>query len=70
MKRNALIASFIMLVVGIIGRIYASNYTYVDEAGILYDSAWLPIGTLLIVISVVILLVLGVLSIINYFKNR
>jgi hypothetical protein len=66
MKRNALIVSIIMLIVGVIGRIYASNYSYVDETGILHDSAWLPIGTLLIVISVVILLGLGI----SYFRNR
>jgi hypothetical protein len=70
MRRNVFIASIVMLVLGIIGRIYANNYSYVDEAGMLHDSAWLPIGTLLIIISVFILLVLGVLSVISYFENR
>ena len=45
MKRNILYISIVLIVVGLIGRLYAAQYTYVTPEGVLVDSAWLPIGT-------------------------
>ena len=70
MKRIALYVSLALIVVGFIGRIYAAQYSYVTEEGMLVDSAWLPIGTLMIVIGVLVLLVVGVPYLIGYLKSR
>ena len=70
MKRIALYVSLALIVVGLIGRIYAAQYSYVTEEGMLVDSEWLPVGTLLIVIGVLALLVVGVLYLIGYLKSR
>lgn len=70
MARKLSITSVIMLVVGIIGRIYANNYTYIDANGILRDTAWLPISALLLLIGFLLLLIsLGIYGV-GYLKNR
>ena len=70
MKRKIFYISIGLIVIGIIGRIYAAQYTYVSSDGILHDSAWLPIGTLMIVIGILALVVLGILYLINLLRNR
>lgn len=70
MKRNILIVSIVLIVVGIIGRLYADQYSYVTPEGMLVDSPWLLIGTLMILIGVLVLIVLGILSAIGYLRNR
>ena len=70
MKRIVFYVSIVLIVVGIIGRLYADQYSYVTPEGMLVDSAWLPIGTLMILIGVLALIVLGVLSAISYLRNR
>ncbi|MBI9044963.1 MAG: DUF3955 domain-containing protein [Anaerolineaceae bacterium] len=70
MKRIMLIASIAMIVVGIMGQIYANNYTYVDTNGVLRDSAWMPISAILLFIGFLFLLISAVLYIVYYFKNR
>jgi len=70
MKRNVLYISIALIVIGIIGRIYAAQYTYVTPGGMIQDSAWLPIGTLMIVIGVLALIALGIQFAISYLGNR
>ncbi len=45
--------SIALIVVGIIGRLYAEQYSHVTPDGILQDSIWLPIGTLMVMIAAV-----------------
>jgi energy-converting hydrogenase Eha subunit C len=70
MKRIVLYASIVLIVIGIIGRLYANQYSHVTPEGMMVDSAWLPIGTLMILIGVLVLIVLGIVSAIGYLRNR
>jgi len=70
MKRNIFYVSIVLIVIGIIGRLYADQYSHVTPEGMLVDSMWLPIGTLMIIIGVLALFVLGILCAIGYLRNR
>ena len=70
MKRIVLYISIVLIVVGTIGRIYADQYSYVTPEGMLVDSPWLPIGTLMIVVGVLGLFVSGVLYLISFLRKR
>ena len=69
MKRNVFYISIALIVIGIIGRIYAAQFSYVTPEGVLQDSAWLPIGALMIIIGVLALIVLGILFVIKSLRN-
>ena len=69
MKR-AFYVSIALIVIGIIGRIYADQSSYVMPDGMLHDSIWLPLGTLMIFIGVLILIILGIRYVISSLKNR
>lgn len=70
MTRKLLITSIVMLVVGIIARIYANNYTYIDADGVLRDTAWLPISALLLLVGVLLLVISIVIYSVGYLKSR
>jgi len=70
MKRRVLYISIVLIVIGVIGRLYADQYSHVTPEGMVVDSVWLPIGTLMIVIGVLVLFVLGILYLISYLRNR
>ena len=70
MKRNIFYVSIVLIVIGIIGRLYADQYSHVTPEGMVVDSIWLPIGTLMILIGVLALIVLGILYVISYLRNR
>ena len=70
MKRNILYINIVLIVIGIIGRICAAQYTHVTPDGILHESAWLPIGNLMIIIGVLALIALGIQFMIGYLRNR
>ena len=70
MKRNIFYISIVLIVIGIVGRLYAGQYTHVTPDGLLQDSVWLPIGTLMVIIGVLALFVLGILFVISYLRNR
>jgi len=70
MKRNIFYVSIVLIVIGIIGRLYADQYSHVTPEVMLVDSMWLPIGTLMIIIGVLALFVLGILCAIGYLRNR
>ncbi len=70
MAKKLLISSVVLLIVGNFGRIYATNYTYIDENNILHDSAWLPISALTIFIGTILLLGALIAFAISYLKNR
>ena len=70
MKRNVFYISIVLIVIGIIGRLYAAQSAHVTPEGVLVESAWLPIGTLMIVLGILALFVLGILYAISYLGNR
>jgi energy-converting hydrogenase Eha subunit C len=70
MKRIILYTSIVLIVIGIIGRLYAAQYAHVTPEGVLVESTWLPIGTLMIIVGILALLVLGILYAISYLGNR
>jgi len=70
MKRNTFYISIVLIVIGIIGRLYADQYSHVTPEGMLVDSIWLPIGTLMVMIGILALFVLGILYVIRYLRNR
>jgi uncharacterized membrane protein len=70
MKRIVFYVSIVLIVIGIIGYIYANQYSHVTPEGMVVDSVWLPIGTLMILIGVLALIVLGIVSAISYLRNR
>jgi len=70
MKRKVFYISIGLIVIGIIGRLYADQYSHVTAEGMLVDSIWLPIGTLLVIIGILALFVLGILYVISYLRNR
>ncbi len=69
MAGKLLAAGIILLITGTIGRLYAANYTYVDADNILRDSAWLPIGSLMMLVGAVLLLVSAVLYGVTYVRG-
>ena len=70
MKRNIFYVSIVLIVIGIIGRLYADQYSHVTPEGMVVDSAWLLIGPLMILVGVLVSIVLGILSAISYLRNR
>ena len=70
MKRIVLYVSIVLIVIGIIGYIYANQYSHVTPEGMVVDSIWLLIGPLMILVGVLVLIVLGILSAISYLRNR
>jgi len=70
MTRKLFITSIVLLVFGNIGRIYANNYTYIDENNILRDTAWMPISALMLLGGALLLLITLVIYGVNYLKSR
>jgi len=70
MTRKLFITSIVLLVFGNIARIYANNYTYIDENNILRDTAWMPISALMLLGGVLLLLITLVIYGVNYLKSR
>ena len=70
MTRKLLITSILLLTMGIIGRIYAANYTYIDANNVLRDTAWLPIGSFMFLAGVFLLPVAAGLFGVNILRNR
>ena len=70
MKRNIFYISIALIVIGIIGRLYADQYSHVTPEGLVVDSVWLPIGSLMVVVGILALLVLGILYLASYLRNR
>ena len=60
MMQKLFFSGLTLFVSGLIGRLYAAQYTYVAADGILHDTIWLPIGTILLLFSILALLLAGV----------
>jgi len=70
MKRKIILyLSIILIVVSVIGRVFADQYSYVSADGMVHDSAWLPLGTLMVVVGVLMLVIVGIVSLVSYLKK-
>ncbi len=70
MKRIIFYVSIVLIVIGIIGYLYAIQYSHVTPEGMVVDSIWLLIGPLMAFVGILVLIVLGILSAISYLRNR
>jgi hypothetical protein len=70
MIRKTVITSIILLALGTIGRIYASNYTHIDANNVLRDTAWLPISTFTFLAGVLLLPVAAGIYGVNLLQSR
>ena len=62
--------SVFLFVIGFVGRFYAAQYSHVTPDGILQDSFWLPLGSLMIVTAIMALIVSGSLYGVHHFRDR
>lgn len=69
MKRRLLYSGFVLIVLSLIARIYAAQYTHITADGILHDTAWLPISALMLIVGIFVLFVSGALYVIGYLRN-
>ena len=70
MKRGILYTGIICIILGIIGRIFANQYSYVSADGMLHDSALMPISALLLLFGVLFVIIFGILFLIRALRNR
>ncbi len=70
MKRKLLISSLVSILVGFITAKVGDSLSTIGQDGILHDSRWMLIGTLLVVIGLLELVVVGVWYAVDYIKQR
>ncbi len=70
MKRRLLYSSLVLILLSLIARIYAAQYTYVTADGVLHDTAWLPISALMLIIGILVLFASGGLYLIGYLRSN
>lgn len=49
-----------LTLIGFVGRLYATSYSYIDADNILRDSAWLPIGSFMFIAGLLLLLAVAI----------
>ncbi|MEM8863346.1 MAG: DUF3955 domain-containing protein [Chloroflexota bacterium] len=49
--------------IGVIGRVYAASVSTVSADGILHDSLWLPLGSLLLILGLIFFAGFGIESV-------
>ena len=70
MKKIMLYICIVLVLGGFIARNYAARYSHVTPEGMLVDSAWLPVGTLMLLVGILVLIVLGIQFILGYIKGQ
>jgi hypothetical protein len=65
-----LVISIVLIVAGIVGYIYANQYSHVTPEGMVVDSPWLLIGPLMGMTGILGLFVVGVLFLIGFLRKR
>jgi len=68
-RKRSLIASLVFIALGFLGRLYGDQYSYVSADGMLHDSIWLPIGTLMMVFGIIALLIVGIIYAVAAIKK-
>lgn len=70
MKRPLLYSGLVLIILSLIARMYAAQYTHITADGVLHDSLWLPISALMLIIGILMLFVTGTLYVIGYLRGN
>jgi uncharacterized membrane protein YidH (DUF202 family) len=70
MKRNTLITSLALLVIGFITARLGDNLSTVTESGMVQDSILMPIGGLLFVLGLMVLLAAIIWYLVDFLRGR
>jgi hypothetical protein len=70
MKRNILITSIVMIVIGFIAARVGDNLSTVTESGMVQDSVLMPIGAILFVLGLLALVVATLWYLIGFIRGR
>ena len=70
MKRNTLITSIVLIVVGFIIARVGDNLSPVNESGMVQDSILMPIGAILLILGILALVVAILWYLIGFIRNR
>jgi len=70
MKRNTLITSIVLIVVGFIIARVGDNLSTITESGMVQDSILMPIGAILFVLGFLVLVVAILWYLISFIKGR
>lgn len=70
MKRNTLITSIVLIVVGFVTARIGDGLSTITESGIVQDSMLMPIGAILFVLGFVALFVAIIWYLIDFIRNR
>ena len=70
MKRNTLIISIALIVIGYITARVGDRLSTVTESGMLQDSILMPIGAILFILGLLALVVAGLWYLIDFIRGR
>ena len=70
MKRNTLIISIVLIVVGFIAARVGDSLSTVTEGGMLQDSILMPIGAILFVLGLIALVVAILWYLVDFIRGR
>ena len=65
-----LVISIVLIVAGIIGYIYANQYSHVTPEGMVVDSPWLLVGPLMAMVGILGLFIVSILFLIGFLRKR
>jgi hypothetical protein len=70
MKRNILITSIVMIVIGFITARVGDNLSTVTESGMVQDSILMPIGAILLILGILALFIAILWYLIGFIRGR
>jgi putative exporter of polyketide antibiotics len=70
MKRNILITSIVLIVIGFITARVGDNLSTVTESGVVQDSMLMPIGAILFILGLLALVVTIIWYLIGFIRGR
>lgn len=70
MKRNTLIASIVLIVVGFVAARVGDNLSTVAESGMVQDSILIPIGAILFFLGLLALVVAIIWYLVDFIRRR
>ena len=70
MKRNTLITSIALIVIGFITARLGDNLSTVTESGMVQDSVLMPIGSILFILGLLALVVVIIWYLVDFIRGR
>jgi len=70
MKRNTLIASIILIVVGFVVARIGDGLSTITESGVVQDSMLMPIGAILFALGILVLVIAILWYLIDFIRSR